>query len=233
MPRLPAATAIGGSDCYGAPVAELRDYEAWLECYDDPSSALSWRLATVRAAIDHALEAAPGPVRVLSACAGDGRDVIGVLARRPDAGRVSVTMLELHPGIAERARHAAAAAALANVQVRTLDAGHSDAYLDLAPAHLVLLVGVFGNIDQADLHGTIAASPQLCLPGGRLIWTRGRGGALTDCNDDVRARFTAAGFTELDYCTSDLGSRPAVGVVRYDGPPVALQPARRWFTFRR
>ena len=216
-----------------APVTELRDYEAWLDRYDDPNSALSWRLATVRDAIDDALEAAQGPVRLLSACAGDGRDVIGVLARRADAGRVSVALLELHPAIAERARHAAAAASLGDVQVRTVDAGHSDAYLDLAPAHLVLLVGVFGNIDQADLHRTIAASPQLCLPGGRLIWTRGRGGTLTDCNDDVRARFTAARFTELDYCTSDLGSRPAVGVVRYDGPPVALQPAQRWFTFRR
>jgi hypothetical protein len=211
----------------------VRDYEQWLQSYDDPDSGLSWRLRTVQAAIGATLDRTAGPVRVVSACAGDGRDVIGVLAGRPDADRVSVTLIELHPGIAGRARAAAVRAGLPQVQVRTTDAGSSDAYAGAVPADLVLLVGVFGNIDIADLHTTIAATPQLCAPGATLIWTRGRGGSLDDRDAEVRVAFRAAGFTELEHATDERGHRPAVGVVRYDGPPVPLEPGRTWFTFRR
>lgn len=212
----------------------LRDYVAWHSDYDDPHSTLSWRLSLVRAAIDTALDGVTGSVRLISLCAGDGRDVLGVLSRRADAGRVQATLLELHQVIAARARDAALAAGLGTrVEVRAVDAGHSDAYVDLAPAEVVLMVGIFGNIDGDDLKRTVAASPQLCTAGATLIWTRGRGGELTDMNDAVRSDFRAAGFTELAYSTLDRGGRPAVGVVRYDGPPVALLTRRRWFTFTR
>jgi hypothetical protein len=213
---------------------ELRDYEAWLRDYEDPASALSWRLGVVRRAIGAALDAHDGRMRIISICAGDGRDVLGALADRPERGDVVATLLEIHPGIAERARTAASAAGLsAGVQVRTVDAGVSDSYRDLAPAELVLLVGVLGNISDADMHRTITASAQLCAPGAWLIWTRGRGGGLTDRNDDVRGTFRAAGFTELDYVSDERGSRPAVGTVRYDGPAQPLVPGELWFTFLR
>ncbi len=211
----------------------MRDYEQWLQGYDDPASGLSWRLRTVQAAIAAALDRTSGPARLVSACAGDGRDVIGVLAGRQDADRVSATLLELHPDIAERARAAAVRAGVPQVRVRTTDAGRSDAYAGLVPADLVLLVGIFGNIDAADLHATIAAAPQLCAPGATLVWTRGRGGTLGDRDAEVRAAFRAAGFTELEHATHERGHRPAVGVVRYDGPPVPLEPGTTWFTFRR
>ena len=215
-------------------MAELRDYDAWHAGYDDPRSSLSWRLERVRAALHDALDATPGTVRLISACAGDGRDVIGVLSERDDGARVRATLLELHPRVAERARSAAAAAGLADsVEVRTADAGASDAYLDLAPAEVVLLVGIFGNISDADVQRTIAASAQLCAPGATLLWSRGRGGDVADRNDDVRAWFGDAGFSELHYDTLDCGSKPAIGVVRYDGPGMELLPARRWFTFHR
>jgi len=211
----------------------MRDYKAWLEAYDDPASGLSWRVQAVRAAISAALDAAVGPVRIISACSGDGRDVIGALAARADAGKVTATLLEIHPDIAERARRAADQAGLRQLKACTLDAGRSDAYAGLVPVDLVLLVGIFGNIDDSDLHRTIAASPQLCSPGATVVWSRGRGGSLIDRNDEVRAAFRVAGFTELDYRTHDCGHRPAVGVVRYDGPPIPLERGRTWFTFRR
>lgn len=212
----------------------LRDYDAWHAGYEDPSSTLSWRLQRVQTAIGAALDATDGPVRVISACAGDGRDILGVLCQRADTARVRATLLELHPIVAERARTAAdACKASANVEVRCVDAGSSDAYTDVAPAELVLLVGIFGNINDQDLRTTIAASPQLCTAGATLIWSRGRGGELADRNDAVRSEFRAAGFTELDHATLDRGSKPAVGVVRYDGPPARLVPGRRWFTFER
>ena len=43
----------------------------------------------------------------------------------------------------------------------------------------------------------------------------------------------SAGFTEHDYATLETGSRPAVGVVRYGGPPQPLVAGRRLFTFVR
>ncbi len=228
------ATRKPGPVACGVVAGELRDYEAWLRDYDDPDSGLSWRLDVVRSAIAAALDTLPGPVGIVSVCAGDGRDVIGVLAARPERLDVSATLLEIHPGIADRARTAAKTAGLSTrVRVQTLDAGMSDAYLDLVPAELVLLVGVFGNISHADLHRTIAASPQLCAPDAWLIWTRGRGGELMDCNDDIRASFRDAGFTELNYVSDERGSRPAVGTVRYHGVEQPLQARQRWFTFLR
>jgi hypothetical protein len=89
-------------------VAGQRDYVEWHRAYDDPGSGLSWRLRAVQGHIRRVLDERPGPLRVLSACAGDGRDVLGVLAQRADAARVSATLVELHPGIAARAREAAA-----------------------------------------------------------------------------------------------------------------------------
>src|SRR3712207_2747454 len=104
----------------------LRDYEAWHREYDDPGSDLSWRLRRVQAHLDDALERHPGPCRIVSACSGDGRDVTQVLTRRGDADRVRAVLLELHPGIADRARAEAAAAGLVGVEVRTVDAGRTD-----------------------------------------------------------------------------------------------------------
>jgi hypothetical protein len=120
------------------------------------------------------------------------------------------------------------------VQVLTSDAGVSDAYCGLVPAHLVLLVGIFGNISDADLHTTIKASAQLCAPGATLLWSRGRdadtGG---DRNTAVRAWLAEAGFSEIGYHARDTGSLPALGAVRYGGQPQPLVTGQRWFTFRR
>jgi hypothetical protein len=215
----------------------MRDYERWHDQYDDPDSALSWRLGVVRAAIEADLDRRDGAVRVLSVCSGDGRDLLGVLAGRADADRVTGTLLELHPAIARRARDAAAA--FPGVEVRTADAGDSDSYRDAVPADLVLLVGVLGNLGQEDLLGTIAAAPKLCAAGATLVWTRGLSGHAR--NDEVRAAFADAGFVELDYrefgdpaAGSDPGrTRTAVGVVRFDGDPAPLEPGRRLFTFIR
>lgn len=209
----------------------MRDYEEWHRQYDDPDSTLSWRLGVVQQAIGAALDERSGGVRILSACSGDGRDVIGVLSRRADADRVVATLVELHPTIAEAAADAAEAAGLSGVTVRVADAGNTDAYVGAVPADVVLLVGIFGNISDDDIRRTIATAPQLCAPGATLIWSRGRDDG--DRNAELRAWFAAAGFDEIDYLTLDEGSRPAVGVVRFVGQQVTLEPGRPLFTFFR
>jgi hypothetical protein len=212
-------------------VTNLRNYDDWHQHYDDPGSSLSWRLRRVQEQLRDALDRVTGPGRILSACAGDGRDVIEVLRDRPDADRMSAVLVELHPTIAQRARDTAAAAGLTTVEVRETDAGRSDAYAGAVPAEIVLLVGIFGNISDADLWRTLAFAPQLCAPGATLLWSRGLDGS--DRNDQVRARLADAGFTELDYATSGGEDAAAMGAVRYDGPPVALQVGLPLFTFQR
>ncbi len=212
-------------------MGELRDYEQWHQAYDDPDSAMSWRLSVVRRYLTEALAARSGPVRLLSLCAGDGRDVVGVLGSRADARRVAATLVELHPVIAENARRDAAAAGLDRVEVRTAVAGTAEAYADAVPADIVLLVGIFGNITDDDLIRTVRAAPQLCTPGARLVWSRGR--HLTDPNDRIRGWFSDAGFAELDYATREGDGQPALGCVRYDGQPTRLEPTARLFTFVR
>lgn len=209
----------------------MRDYLAWHRAYDDPSSDLSWRLEHVQRFIEAALDRHSGELGVLSVCSGDGRDVLEVLAGRAEADRCAVTLIEIHPEIAQQARDAAARSGLRHVEVRTADAGLTDAYTGAVPADVVVLVGIFGNIDDADLERTINTAPQLCRPGATLIWSRGRD--RDDHNNAIRTWFAEAGFSELDYLARDTGTRPALGVVRFDGTPPPLVVGRRLFTFWR
>ena len=212
----------------------IRDYLAWHELYDDPGSSLSRRLSLVQEVLRAELDARPGPVRVLSVCAGDGRDILGVLAEREDAARVAVTLVEVLPELVERARSAAAGVA-AEVEVLAADAGRSGTYVGLAtvPGDVVLLVGVLGNISEADVAATVAAMPGLCASGATLVWSRGR--SLDGADDfvtPVRKAFSAAGFAEVCIRTFDVeDDRTALGVVRFHGPPVPPGPKERWFTF--
>ena len=101
------------------------------------------------------------------------------------------------------------------------------------PADVVLLVGVLGNLGDADVAATLAAMPQLCAPGATLVWSRGRS---VDGTDDyvtpVREALAAAGFGEVSLTPFDVGDdHTALGVVRYDGPAVPLAPGALWFTF--
>jgi hypothetical protein len=174
-----------------------------------------------------------GQGTVLSLCAGDGRDVLQVLAARDDSSRIQTTLLELHPVLAQRARDVAAASGLANVTVRAVDAGNSTAYAGAVPADLVIMIGIFGNISDDDVRRTIMTAPQLCRTGATLLWSRAT--SPDDGNSLVRSVLPAAGFVELDYREFDSGEeeRAALGSARYDGPPQPLITGQQLFTFVR
>jgi Methyltransferase domain len=209
----------------------MRDYLKWHEAYDDPSSDLSWRLGQAQAYIEDALDRVAEPVVVLSLCAGDGRDLLQVLAERDDSSRVRATLIELHPDLAQRARAFAADADLTGVTVLTGDAGNTTAYAGSVPADLVIMMGIFGNISDDDVHRTIQTAPQMCRPGAILLWSRSTNG--TDHNRSVRGWLADSGFTELNYQEFDQseGERAALGSARYDGQLQSLIPGRQLFTF--
>ena len=208
----------------------------WHREYDDPSSSLSRRRRVVQGFLrrilaelppsDDPIRLAPGePIRLLSMCAGDGSDVLEVLASLRSGPPVRALLVELDPELADRARAEASRLELTEVLVRTADAGHSASYAELAPAHVVLACGVFGNISFADVRQTIDALPGLLRPGGQVIWTRGRGADDLDASQPVRQLFAERGFTELGF-TAPEDARFRVGWHRLDRPAATELPAR-------
>jgi Putative methyltransferase len=189
---------------------ERVDWVAWHEAYDDPSSQLSARLTLVKQHVAEAIDRAPpGPVRLLSLCAGQGRDVIETLPGHPRRDDVSAVLVEADPANVARAREAAAVAGLSRVEVRQADASQVASFADARPADVLLLCGIFGNVSQADIQRTIAAAPALCAPGATVIWTRHR--REPDLTPQVRAWFTAAGFEELAFESPESALRTGTG----------------------
>ena len=168
--------------------------------------------------------AAPGPIRVVSVCAGQGRDLIGALEGHPRASDVRARIVELDERNCEIAR----AAAPPEVEVVAGDASQTDTYTGAVPADLVLVCGVFGNISDADIVGTIRALPSLCAPNATVIWTRHR--RLPDLTTDVRKWFVDAGFSEIAFEAPD-GFIFGVGVNRLTRDPEPFAPGQKMFDF--
>lgn len=211
---------------------DLRDYVAWHAAYDDPESSLSVRLCHVQRAITEWLDRTHGPVRVLSACAGQGHDILGALEGRGprDRARVSGTLVELDPTNAAIARRRITHVGVA-LSVVQADAGTTDTYIDLVPADLLLLSGIMGNISALDIERLVHVSRQLCAPGATVIWTRGA--QDPDLGPDIRRWFAQAGFEELACEEWIDGTGMRVGVNRLTAPPEPLRPGELIFTFYR
>jgi hypothetical protein len=205
------------------------DWHAWHEDYDQPDSPLHLRLRTVQNHVRNALDTAPpGELRVVSGCAGQGRDLLQPLAAHPRRQEVTARLVELDPDIAAVAVGTARSLRLDRVEVVVGDAGLTRQYRDMVPANLVLLCGVFGNISDEDIERTIAHCPQLCAPGGTLIWTRHR--REPDMVPRICDWLREQGF-ELQWL-SDPVQRWGVGVHRFGGEPKPLARDERLFSFR-
>ena len=207
-----------------------RDWVEWHRDYDDPGSLLSRRGERVQGHLRAELDCAPaGDVRLISLCAGQGRDVIGALTGHPRRDDVRARLVELDAGNVAVARRAARAAGLHGVEVLQADAGVTDACAGAVPAQIVVVCGIFGNIAGTDIQATVAALPGLCAPGALVLWTRHR--LPPDLTPAIRSWFGEAGFREEAFDTSPDGFM-SVGAHRLAGPPAALELGRRLFTFR-
>jgi hypothetical protein len=158
------------------------------------------------------------PLRVVSMCAGEARDLLGAVEsseRRDITGR----LVELDPELARRARATKEALGLTRLEVVVGDAGQAGAYEGAVPADLVLMCGVFGNISDADIRRTASAVPMLAAPGATVIWTRHRGDP--DITPQIRGWFRDAGCTDVAF--EPVPDSPAsVGVARFEGKPAPL-----------
>ena len=172
-----------------------------------------------------------GPVRMVSLCAGQGRDVTGVLPGHPRRDDVHAVLVESDPRNAEAARRAAAQAGLRQVEVREADAAAVAGFADALPADVLLLCGIFGNVSDEDIKFTVEAASAMCRPGGTVIWTRHR--RPPDLTPQIRAWFAASGFDELAFDALDTEDRlMSVGANRLRRAATAVLPDRALFTFR-
>ncbi len=202
-----------------------KDWIAWHADYDAADKPLYHRLIAVQRRIRGALDERPaGSIRVVSMCAGESRDLLGVLADHRRAPDVRGRLVELDPALAARA----AAKAPRGVTVHCADAGSTDAYAGAVPADLVLACGVFGNISDADIERTVRAMPALCARNATVIWTRHR--RPPDLTVDIRRWFEAAGFEAVSF-DAPTEFEWSIGVHRFVGEPVPLVAGRRLFSF--
>ena len=210
-----------------------RDWVAWHRDYDNPQSSLARRLRVVQDFIRQAMQQLaverPIALRILSLCAGDGRDLLPVLAEGHDLPARAL-LVEQDPHLAEHARRRAAELDLSGVDVACGDAGDTTVYANHAPAHLVLACGVFGNITTDDARTTVAALRRLTLPGGFVIWTRARE-STTDPSFDLRSWFIDEGFTERVFSAPE-DERFRVGMNQLSlGRAQPFRPGVRMFSF--
>jgi hypothetical protein len=208
----------------------VRDWVQWHHAYDDSLSALAARLECVKLRLGRAIDQAPpGPVQLLSLCAGQGRDVIGVLPDHRRRDDVRAVLVELNEHNAELAVLGAARAGLDQVLVREADAGEIENFADAVPADVLLLCGIFGNISEADIEHTVGAASSLCAPGATVIWTRHR--RPPDLTPRIREWFAAGGFDEVAFDALDTASMTGVGTHRFSRSNTSALPAGRLFSF--
>ncbi len=187
------------------------------------------RLATVIRFIRQAIDREPpGPIRVVSLCAGDGRDLLDATFTHPRAGDIEARLVEQDPQLVRRGRERAREMEARGIEFVQGDASHTDAFDGAVPARLLLVCGVFGNVTDEDVRNTISHLPELSAPDATVVWTRGR--FEPDLTPSVRAWFAEAGFDELAFVAVP-GSTASVGMHRLRAPPRPFRPHERLFSF--
>jgi hypothetical protein len=206
-----------------------RDWVAWHRQYEDPSSGLTWRLGVIQEQVRQALEELPsGPIRVISLCAGQGRDLIGALAGHDRRADVTARLVELDPHNTDVAHQLAQNAGLDGIEIVTGDASTTSAYEGSVPAQIILACGVFGNITDADVQNTVSNLACLAAPGATVLWTRHR--HPPDHTPHIRYWFADAGFEEVSFEVFPAGAQ-TVGVHRLVGLPKPFQAGVKLFEF--
>jgi hypothetical protein len=204
------------------------DWHSWHDMYDDPGSPMARRLKNVQAQIRAVLnDSPPGQIRIVSLCAGQGRDLLEVLADHPRAADVHALLVELDPRNTLLIQKQADDLGLENLEVVTGDASLTDHYIELSPAHLVLLCGLFGNIVDEDIKRAIDICSQLCRTSGTVIWTRHR--LSPDKVPVICEWFEQRGFDRVWVSAADPDF--GVGAHRFSGRSLPLIPGEKIFDF--
>jgi amino acid adenylation domain-containing protein len=208
------------------------NWNEWHKHYDSLPS-LQERLRIVREQIAAALDGCPpGPVQIVSICAGDGRDLLGALENHPRRNDVAALLLDNNAESIARGKAAAEKIGLTRpLRFLAADATLAKNYLGAVPADLVLLSGFLGHLRHEDVPGLIGSLPMFCKSGGQTIWNRHL--VLHDGREQVpliRELFRKANFEEIHFSKTDSNGF-AVGRARFCRQPKPLDPSRVLFEF--
>jgi len=163
------------------------------------------RLEAVEQHLHTALDRAPaGRIRVVSICAGDGRDVINVVDSHSRRGDVTAWLVEADCKSVEAGIARARAAGLDNhVRLIQADATMFATYQDIPRADVLLFCGVWGHVAAEERDSVVAACRALCCQGGSLIWTRGVQFGMARV-DEIRGLFRESQWEQAqETITSD------------------------------
>lgn len=207
------------------------DWFEWHGYYDDPTSRLSTRLRLVQAHLSDVLDRqGPGPIHVVVPCAGQGRDLFGVLADHPRRDDVVATLIEIDPRNVAAARRTAQELDLAAITVVEADAGLTDGYVGAVPASILLFAGMLDHLTPRDVTALIRHLPHLCGRDAIVVWVQSRSSRRHSIAS-IQERFEASNFREV---ASEIEHPPwlHIGVEKFGGEPRPLEPGVRLFTFR-
>ena len=208
-----------------------KDWYEWHDLYDTEPK-LQQRLEIVQGYIAYSLNASPdGAIRIVSVCAGDGRDLLGTLKNNPRAKDISAQLVEINSNLVERGRASIESLGLAKqIEFINGDATLATNYVGAVPADIVIVCGVFGNLaDEAELNRLLDNLSFLSKPGAFVIWTRGHSNGII-YSDNVRKILSTSGFEEVNFkltATGDMG----VGLHRYLGENLAAPKEQKLFVF--
>ncbi|MCU0542756.1 MAG: class I SAM-dependent methyltransferase family protein [Oscillatoriaceae cyanobacterium Prado104] len=208
-----------------------KDWFEWHDLYQT-QDVLQQRLEIVQKYISDSLDAAPkGTIQVVSACSGDGRDLLGVLANHPRAKDVRARLVELNPQLAERGKQAIAQLGLADqIEFINGDATLTASFAGAVPADIAIVCGIFGNLpDEEVLQQLIRNLPYFLKTGGFALWTRGHRDGV-NYSERVRQIFQENQFTEVDFQLTATGNM-GVGRHRFEGQTLAAPIDEQFFVF--
>jgi hypothetical protein len=132
------------------------DWAGWQRLYAVPGGALAQRLAIIQRLVRGFLAERGGDeLRIVSMCAGQGRDLLPTLAEHPRGRMIAARLVELDPTNTTEAGRVARETGLERVEVVTGDASLTDAYVRAVPADLVLACGNFGNTPTTTCAGPL------------------------------------------------------------------------------
>lgn len=204
------------------------DWVSW-HCEYDRDPSLRRRLEVVQGQIARQLDCSTkDTVQVISLCAGQGRDLLPVIAAHPRRSSIRGRLVEREPRNVEIAAASVEEAGLTSVEVIRGDASLVASFEGAVPADVILACGVFGNISDHDIARTIEHLPMLCAEGASVVWTRGR--TDPDLRPTIRSWFAEHGFEELFF--EGEPESFGVGVHRLTTAPRPFDPTLTLFTFR-
>jgi hypothetical protein len=191
------------------------------------------RLQAVQEHLSECLdEAPPGPVRILSMCAGDGRDVIGAVRAHRRRKDVSAWLVELNSQSVELGKGYSVNAGLErSLKFINADATVYSTYKQIAQADIVLVCGVWGHVPAGEKSMLVRAISTLCKPGGAVIWTRGTSKGIGRVRE-IEALF-AGTWWDKSRVTYTPDAAWAIATYRYHGPAHEMPADGQIFHFQK